>query len=540
MGKPKFYYHLALSLGSPLLLWMAWPPFPFTWLVFVGFVPWLFLEEQFTKNPNRNFREFIGWIYLGLLAWNALTTYWVTFATVGGGLMALFANAILMTIPFGFYHWARKNLKWDSGPALMLLSGLWFSLELLHLNWQLAWPWLNLGNVFAEKANWVQWYEYTGTFGGTLWIWLANIIGFYLLRAFHISSSNSNRQRVGILGALFVLIISIPIFWSYSIDIDEKVDYHIEAVLIQPNLDPYSEKFDEDKYDKQLKHFFRLSAQKTDSTTDLLVWPETSIPGNFHQAYFSRAERIKKIKDHLRQYQDVKLMCGVNTYLIYDEKATPTARKKGRSDQYYDMFNAAALIDTNDQTQFYHKSKLVPGVEKMPYPGVLGFLQELAINMGGTSGSLGSQKEASLFKINDSFKIAPVICYESVFGSYVGDFVRKGADVITVITNDGWWGKTAGYKQHFKYAVLRAIEMRRSIARSANTGISGFITAEGKMHHKTKYWVADVIKMKVPVRKGQTFYAVYGDYLGYFGTMVAGILVLAMVGQGIRAWWKKG
>jgi apolipoprotein N-acyltransferase len=164
--------------------------------------------------------------------------------------------------------------------------------------------------------------------------------------------------------------------------------------------------------------------------------------------------------------------------------------------------------------QLFHKSKLVPGVEKMPYPQLFGFLQDLAIDMGGTSGSLGVQDEPSVFSSSIG-KVAPVICYESVYGEYVAEYILKGAQWIAIITNDGWWGNTPGYRQHVQYARLRAVEVRRSIARSANTGVSCFINQCGDISQATPYWQDAVINQSINKNNEITFYAKHGDYIGW-------------------------
>jgi apolipoprotein N-acyltransferase len=109
--------------------------------------------------------------------------------------------------------------------------------------------------------------------------------------------------------------------------------------------------------------------------------------------------------------------------------------------------------------QIYHKSKLVPGVEKMPWPAVFKYIEKFAIDLGGISGSLGMQEERVAFFTQDKkFAAGPIVCYESVYGEYVGEYVKKGANFLAIITNDGWWGDTPGYRQHLQYGALRAIE----------------------------------------------------------------------------------
>jgi apolipoprotein N-acyltransferase len=163
----------------------------------------------------------------------------------------------------------------------------------------------------------------------------------------------------------------------------------------------------------------------------------------------------------------------------------------------------------------------VPGVEKMPYPALFGFIEKYAIDLGGTSGSLASDGQSKVFTSYQKIGLAPIICYESVFADFTASYVRKGADVLCIITNDGWWGNTPGYRQHFDYGRLRAIENRRAIARSANTGISGFINVDGSVAMESEWWQEAALRGSVPVYTQQTFYTKYGDWIAYLFVFMA-------------------
>ena len=171
----------------------------------------------------------------------------------------------------------------------------------------------------------------------------------------------------------------------------------------------------------------------------------------------------------------------------------------------------------------------------MPYPGFFAFIGSWAIELGGISGSLGIQKERTVFFNKDSIGVAPVICYESIFGEYVSDYVNKGAGLIFIITNDGWWGKTDGYLQHNEYAKLRSIETRRSIARSANTGTSCFINQRGDVMQATEWRVDAVINQSLNVNTTITFYTKHGDYLARIALIVSGLLAITAIVSRFRS-----
>jgi apolipoprotein N-acyltransferase len=140
---------------------------------------------------------------------------------------------------------------------------------------------------------------------------------------------------------------------------------------------------------------------------------------------------------------------------------------------------------------------------------------------------LGRDSERKVFVPWDQhFKAAPVICYESIYGDYITEYIRKGANILTIITNDGWWDNTPGYKQHMNYARLRAIETRKWVARSANTGISAFIDPLGNVINPQPWDTEASIKLTIPIDNRQTFYVKHGDLLSRAAVVVSILLML--------------
>ena len=164
----------------------------------------------------------------------------------------------------------------------------------------------------------------------------------------------------------------------------------------------------------------------------------------------------------------------------------------------------------------------------MPSWWILRTLKDSALDLGGTVGTLKKDTEAKTLSF-DNHKVGTLICYESVFGEYVTEFVKKGADMLFVITNDGWWGNSPGHKQHLEFSKLRAIETRRSVARSANTGISGFINQRGDIVEQSKYWEQTALRNTIKTNDKLTFYVQYGDYLYRISVFLTALLVALTV-----------
>jgi apolipoprotein N-acyltransferase len=414
------------------------------------------------------------------------------------------------------------------GYEYIALIAYWMAFEFVHLNWEISWPWLNLGNGFASYYKWIQWYEFTGTFGGTLWILLVNVMVYYIVRMlFQKKIINRWIIRKSI---LVLLIIIIPIGISLMQYSRYREQSHpVNVVVVQPNLDPYSEQYGLDPR-VVTERILDLANQKTDTQTDFIVCPESAIqdiPLYEDQIEYSRSYDL--IIDYLKRYKDLKLVIGASTYKIFNEgePLTHTARKFHDAEKYYDAYNTAMLFSSDGNFQLYHKSKLTPGVEIMPYSKYLKFLEKMAINLGGTVGSLGTDKERKPFDIpSKSLKVAPAICYESAYGEFCARFARNGANLFFVITNDGWWGNTPGHRQHLTFSSLRAIEMRRSIARSANTGISAFINQRGDIQQATPYWQQTIIRQDINASSKITFYVKYGDYLARIAILISILFIL--------------
>jgi apolipoprotein N-acyltransferase len=494
--------------------------------MFVGFVPLLLIEDNIrsasVKNPKI---RFFGYVYASLFLWNLATTWWVWNASLGGAIGMLIANTLLMSIPWILFSQVKKmvGLQW----GLVSLVVFWLAFEYVHLNWDLSWSWLNLGNGFAYSTPVVQWYEYTGVLGGTLWVLILNVLFFGALK----NGFSKKKIYIMALAVFLPIFISLLMYLTYT-EKGEKV----EIVVVQPNIDPYNEKFSSHAnfipYEKQADIFLNLVKQKISPQTELIVFPETAFDEDYLESNIQFYTPIRKLKNFLNENNNWYMLGGVVTLDIYGkEKKTPTARPN-KQVGFYDVFNTAMFLNNAvDSVALYHKSKLVPLVESMPYPSVIEtVLGSLIIDLGGSTGGLGQQREREVF-FSKKFGYAPIICYESVYGEYVTEYVQKGANILCIITNDGWWGDTPGHRQHWQMARLRAIETRRAVARSANTGISGFISQKGEILEKTDYWTRDVRVQTLQANTQKTLYVILGDYLGKIALGFSVMIILYALGR---------
>lgn len=530
----KRKHRFLLSALSGLLLAAAWPERGFPLLLFVGFIPLLVVEFDLWKNRADNHSSgFLPYVALSVSIWVLLTTWWVYNSTPIGIVATILVNTSLVGGSFYFFHVTHRRLS-NTNASYTALIGYVLTAEFVHLRWDLNFPWLNLGNGFAAYPKWIQWYEYTGIFGGSLWILLVNIMLFLFVRDRVILKICS--PKIGVRMAASIFLIAVPILISVVMynRYKEKIN-PVDVVLVQPNLDPYNEQFELDPIvitDRMLKQ----AAEKADSLTDFAVFPESAIQERVYEDQFEYSKSIAHMREFNRSLKRMNIIAGISSRKVYlpGEPLSYTARKFSNADQYYDSYNTALYVAHDSTLYTYHKSKLTPGVEEMPYIHYLPFIEKFAIDLGGTVGSLGVNKDQTPFIINENLKIAPVICYESVYGEFLNRFILNGANAIFVITNDGWWGNTAGHRQHMLFSVLRAIETRRSIARAANTGISCFINQRGDISQRTAYWVPAAIRQKINANDKITFYVKYGDYIGRIFIFISILCVLLTISSSIR------
>jgi apolipoprotein N-acyltransferase len=309
-------------------------------------------------------------------------------------------------------------------------------------------------------------------------------------------------------------------------------------VVVQPNIDPYKEKFVLSASNEAFADSIVVLANRhVTAQTDLVLAPETALPLSFQEERLNTFAFGQNLASQVQKWPQANLLIGASTVRIFDGKQSVASTPIPNASEWYESYNTSMLLTKTAPPQYVHKSKLVPGVELVPFSAYLPFLSAIAIENGGSSGTLGVEKEPKVMTIEvepnkrqkdptnkaQNVTLAPIICYESIYGDFVRRQVQQGAQALCILTNDGWWGNTPGYKQHFSFARLRAIENRRWVLRSANTGTSGSIDPSGKIIKKTPYWVKTAFSQTIQLRNDQTFYTTYGDWLA--GLSISWILL---------------
>jgi apolipoprotein N-acyltransferase len=519
------YTLVALSVTGGILSGLAWTDWCSGLILLIAFVPFFLIGNYLYENPKKySSNAFFIFIIPGLILFSIIALGWMRVASITGAICVIMGLSFLMAFTMWMAHIVR--LKAGNIPGFISLVVFWLGYEYITLNITIISPWLNLGNGLSKDILFIQWYDITGTAGGTLWILCSNLFLTILL-----VNSGSGKRIERLFLALWISVITLPTVVSITryYTIQQTTNKGSEVVIIQPNTDPFTAKFTI-PFEDQLKKVLIMAAGAATEKTAWIITPETTVDDPVNLDDPENNKYVRMIKELAVQYPGASVVTGLVSYRSYPptpDPPTSSARKTDTSGYFSDHFNSAFKIDTGKTIEVYHKSKLVPGIE-MQFsrgPGIL--ISKILPYLGGTKWGYGIQKERNCF-VHPAllYKIAPVICYESVFGSYVTGYVKNGAEAIFIITNDGWWKNTNGYKQHLSYASLRAIETRRAVARAANTGVSCIIDIRGKRTEETEWWTQAVLKGEISAETRITTYVKHGDYLMKISSIISVLILL--------------
>ena len=525
---------LFLSAISGILLSFPWIFPELSWVLLFAFVPLLLADRlQIQQRKSENLSPSFLFGFVAFLIWNIFSIWWISYVSLTGMLFITSLNSLFMSTVW----WLRNAVQQKFGVASGYFSLIifWIAFEFLNHHGLLPWPWLTLGNGFANTVKLIQWYEFTGVLGGSVWILLSNILIFIAVRNLLDQERRKSVRSIGF--ALSAIIFPIALSLYMYINYTEKGTMQ-NVVALQPNIDPYTQKFSGMSADDQISKLISLAESKITDSTDLILAPETSLPPLWEDSLAHQSPSLFPLSQIMERFPDVSFIVGAITQRKFrnGEPISNTARQSDDGKYFFDVFNSAVMIDRVGRVRFGHKNILVAGVEKDPFREYFSFLPDYMLDLGGINGSLASGKEPKVFDLSGSRKVGSVICFESVFGEHVRQLVRNGANYIAVLTNDGWWKDSPGVWQHFGYSKVRAVETRRSVVRSANTGISGCINQRGDVFVQTKVDVCDAVSSRIRMNNSITFYVRYGDYLGWISLFLSGMIgiyiVLPKVGKG--------
>ncbi len=549
------YYNIVILIITGCFIGFAFPPFNFSFLIIPGYSLLIYII-----HTSINYKKLFIRALFVFIVFDLISLSWISLAGIRpdadkflilGGIFTIILHCLTLQIPVFVFYFILKQFRKIKLEifSLILFPFIFTAYEFLMSVTEVSFPWLITGNAFSNNLEKIQFAEITGVYGVSFWALCLSTLLYFLFINLNITIKNRFESTPHkkpsfipaiILAFLFTFLLISPnlyTIFSKSKELYSKNENSdtLKVGIIQPNIDPWEKwgmRYSElmNKYSDLIQDLY-----KKDKNVQLFVLPETAVTFYLlHPSYHKEYIVLKNISDSLK----VPILLGFPDFFIYKDSITSNNKniKKPRIDSkqssdgsfFYDIFNSAVLLDTNNNTealQKYNKIKLVIGSERMPYQEKLTFLKDL-IKWGVGLSSYQTGNDTTIFNVYNKFRFNVAICYESIYPEFFSRFVDKGAQFSVIITNDGWWGKLQGTYQHNQFAVFRAIENRRWLIRCANTGISGTIDPFGNYYNKTPINQEATFIANIGLREEKTFYITYGDWLPKIFCYITGLFFL--------------
>ncbi|MFH0736814.1 MAG: apolipoprotein N-acyltransferase [bacterium] len=511
---------------SGMLLGFSYPPIPFPFFIFFAFIPYLFELEKRESLVSIN-----RLTYTFAFVLNVITLYWVGswtkqadfFLMLSGGIL-LFFNPILYLIPSTIYYLTKKFF--NKKTALLLFPVFWITFEYAYTITEFRFPWLTLGNSLAYFTSFIQMADLIGVYGLSLFVLYINIVIYFVVKKYLAEKIVDKKSII-----IASLLIMVPLIYGfYKIASYKESAKTINVGLIQPNLNPWA-KWEAGSTQTQLNIYLDLSKKAINKGAEYLFFPETALP-----VYLLDGQHYRFVNQFYRfcDSNKVSIITGMPHILYYYGKNNFPKNSKPtlNPNVNYTSFNSVMLFKPFDRRiDFYGKIMLVPFGEKVPLVEYIPFLGDLIKwEVGISSWNVGN--DTVVFKvpnidpaIKDTIKIASIICIESIYPDFTAAFVKKGAQLISVVTNDSWYGNSSGPYQHQAIGAIRAVENRRYVIRAANGGISCIINPLGQTIVKTKMFTKNYITGKVGVLNEMTFYTKFHNLIPVFAVFITLIII---------------
>ncbi len=519
------YGDIVLPLLSGLLLGSSFPTWPgvhLELLAWVALVPLLVSVEA-----EQRFGGFFRKVWTTTFVACLISLWWVCLATLAGGLLTVVVQSLFSTVPLLLFFLARKRA--GVGYALLSLPFIWTGWEWAYMQQDLSFGWLTLGNSQANLLWMVQYADITGVWGISFWLLVFNVLAFLLVSQRRWSAARS----LSIVVAMLLMVLAPLAYAWLSFGDSGQNRRTVRVALVQPDIDPHL-KWAGLSRDETMQLLFRLTGRKiATDRVDLVLWPETAVPFTIRDA--ENAVWMSRLRQEVDQWRTPLLTGFPDRELVlqpspsgFGASASAAAGGGGRQGVLR-SYNASMLVQPGAADQIYRKMRLVPFGERVPYSDMLPFLEQFSFSLSGIS-SWDRGRDATVLSVDGGasgrFRIANIICYESIFPGQVAQFVSRGAQLLTLVTNDGWYGTSYGPWQHAAIGRLRCIENRRAMARCANTGVTLCYDRFGRTTAEVPWWQRDVLIAEVPLEGGLTWYTAHPDAVAKAALGVALLLLL--------------
>jgi len=522
--KNSRFYVPALISGAALVL--CFPVFDYHLLAFAALVP--FLVSLRSASAAQAFKAGLA---MGTVYFTG-TLYWVYHSMYRyGGVPLVFSFAIVLLLAlylslytglFGLLF--SRIIRRSSLPALLVAPLCWVVMEFARSYALTGFPWASIGYSQYKFLRLIQFADITGVYGVSFIVVAVN----GALADLVITKRRQEEMPLFHLfpllagyAALLLALLAVFLYGGHRLG-EERPGSPLRISIVQGNIEqdmkwaPQYQSFVLDTYEALTSA--ALSGQA--APQDLVVWPESALP-----FYYGLDADLTAAFQNYQKTLGAPLLFGAITV-----KGTVKGKGKDKGRDVYRLGNSAVLLDSQGKRAYvYDKIHLVPFGEYVPMKGILSFIDKMVTGIGDYEPG----REYVRGRI-PGHEFATVVCYEIIFPGLVRKFFRDGGDFLVTITNDAWFGRTAGPYQHWSMAVLRAVENRKPVVRAANTGVSGFVDSSGRILMKTPLFERTSLSGSLRSDRTRTFYSKFGDLFTFFCISITVIILINLRTRHVR------
>lgn len=476
-------------------------------LSFVGIIPLLRVGELLA-DKSKSVLRFIGATYFTFILSSFIGAHWLFEISP-----MLYLIGLIVPLPIVIMVSLFPKVTKDKGSfiGLAYFVSAWLVGEFLQSRFELSSPFFILGNILGVKPAIIQWYEFTGVFGGTLWILLMNV---FLFNLFKLKLSNF---KVFIKNAIYsILIIALPVCYSlflYNTYVEKGK--RTQVMVMHPSTDCYDLKYQVNS-EVLMGMYLDLVLPELTNEFEYLVFPETAITNGGWIDHLNTNNALNLYKEKTHDFKNLKLVTGSLNYekienvkSIPNFESLPYIHYSEENNIWYYVYNAALQVEQGQNIQLRTKDRLVPFQEKTPFPRVLGSKMAVGIDFQFSN----RKTNQNVFVSSTKQKATAIICYESVFSDLFREYVKEGSEAFFIILNEGWYMNLEVAAQFQKVASIRAIETRRDVARSSNMGCSSFINQKGEVIESYAGFLPVVLTNNMLFNNSITFYVNNGNWI---------------------------
>jgi apolipoprotein N-acyltransferase len=500
------------AILTGLMLTCSFPKFNLPYLAWFALIPLLMAIRDMSVKKSFRLGFLSGFVhFLTLIYWivNTIKTYGHVPLFLCLPILVLLCSYLALYI--GGFSAALSGFSRKRAMLMLTIPVLWVCLEYIRTYFMSGFPWGLLGYSQSSQLSVIQISDIFGVFGVSFLILMSNA-AFFLLLLYILKKPWHGQSVSGKIAGLsvFVFIFFFCAAWfygKYQISFFDRLISEspcLRAAVIQGNIDQ-DKKWDPPFQQSTIQKYIKLSKTAAKQKPDIIIWPETATPF-YYQNNITLTKLIKKTIQETR-----------TDFLI----GTPSFRVNGNTVNY---FNSAYLINAHGKiSDKYDKVHLVPFGEYVPFQKWFPFIRKITAH----SGDFSSGYKGNTLALHEH-RLGVQICFEIIFPNLSRAMAQNNADILITLTNDAWFGRSASPFQHFSMTVFRAVENKRSLVRSANTGISGFIDPLGRVIRETPLFQDITITRNLPIIKNKTIYTQYGDFFAI------ACLALTLIGIGCR------